>query len=262
MTLGFLVGSRNFCKLLWVSCEVFVLHGYDCIHCVAKPCTTAAYLWLLRDSHPSLRTLWSAVIKSTTCSVPGTTVPVRLLQGALVISVLMQSGSFGLSGSEYKYCASLIPLLLAALKVIHEHFHLPDCPWTLLAILADHATSFLVLLRSHHFYLNFRFLLVHATSFFVLPHSYSLLSVAGFSVLITVSCDEDVEEVGEHEVEELVDRPGTANGTYFAVSHSIFLPLLMRCGFWPVVQCWVYPWSSQSFPGERTAGVSSYHCQE
>ena len=36
----------------------------------------------------------------------------------------------------------------------------------------------------------------------------SLLSAAGFSVPITVSCDEDVEEVGEDEVVELVDRPG------------------------------------------------------
>ena len=40
----------------------------------------------------------------------------------------------------------------------------------------------------------------------------SLLSVAGFSVLITVFCDEDVEEAGEDEVEELVDRPKTTNG--------------------------------------------------
>ena len=28
MTFGFLSGSRNFCKLLWVSCEVLFLHGY------------------------------------------------------------------------------------------------------------------------------------------------------------------------------------------------------------------------------------------
>ena len=28
MTLGFLSGSRNFCNLLWVSCEVLVLHGF------------------------------------------------------------------------------------------------------------------------------------------------------------------------------------------------------------------------------------------
>ena len=41
----------------------------------------------------------------------------------------------------------------------------------------------------------------------------SLLCVAGFSVPITLSCDEDVEEVGEDEVEEVVDRPGTTNGT-------------------------------------------------
>ena len=32
MTLGFLFGSENFCKLLCVSWEVFVLHGYDWIH--------------------------------------------------------------------------------------------------------------------------------------------------------------------------------------------------------------------------------------
>ena len=38
MTLGFLSGSRNFCKLLWVSCEVLVLHGYARIHWVAKSC--------------------------------------------------------------------------------------------------------------------------------------------------------------------------------------------------------------------------------
>ena len=31
----------------------------------------------------------------------------------------------------------------------------------------------------------------------------------------------------------------------------------MSCGFWPLVHSWEYPWSSQSFPSERTAGVSS-----
>ena len=45
-----------------------------------------------------------------------------------------------------------------------------------------------------------------------MTHHFQLLS-AGFSVLITVSCDEDVEETGEDEVEELVDMPGTTNGT-------------------------------------------------
>ena len=45
----------------------------------------------------------------------------------------------------------------------------------------------------------------------------SLLGVAGCSVGVTVSCDEDVREVGEGEVEELVDRPRTTNGTQFSV---------------------------------------------
>ena len=31
----------------------------------------------------------------------------------------------------------------------------------------------------------------------------------------------------------------------------------MRCGFWPLFNCYVYPWSSQSFSKERTTGVSS-----
>ena len=63
----------------------------------------------------------------------------------------------------------------------------------------------------------FDFCWVLATSFLVLPHSYSLLGVAGCSVGVKVSCDEDVGEVGEDEVEELVDRQGTTNGTSFSV---------------------------------------------
>ena len=94
MTLGFLSGSKNFCKLLCVSCEVFVLHGYDWIHWVPKSCTTTAYRWLLRDSQPSLRTLWSAVIKSPKFSAPGTAPPMRLLHGALVILVLRKISQF------------------------------------------------------------------------------------------------------------------------------------------------------------------------
>ena len=41
----------------------------------------------------------------------------------------------------------------------------------------------------------------------------SLLVDADCSVVVTVSCDEDVGEVGEDEVEEPVDRPGTTKGT-------------------------------------------------
>ena len=59
----------------------------------------------------------------------------------------------------------------------------------------------------------------------------SLLSAAGFPVQITVSCDEDVEEAGEDEVEELVDRPGTTNGTWVQILQVIFLTFCVRCGF-------------------------------
>ena len=51
--------------------------------------------------------------------------------------------------------------------------------------------------------------------------------------------------------------PGTTNGTWLEILQLILLPFLMRCGFWPLIHWYVYPWSSQSFPKERTAGVSS-----
>ena len=70
----------------------------NCNHCVSKSCTTTEYRWLSRDPLSSLRILWSAVIKSPKCSALGTTVPVRLLQEALVFIVskqISQLGSFG-----------------------------------------------------------------------------------------------------------------------------------------------------------------------
>ena len=196
MTFGFLVGSRNFCKLFWVSWEVFVLHGDDCNHCVAKSCTTTAYRWLLRDSLSSLRTLWSAVIKSPKFSALGTTALVRLLQEAIVIFVLKQISKFG--------CAypSPILLLLATPKAIHEknwesievvdNFYLPDFPWTPVANLAHLAIVHFVILRRLHFYLCFRFLLIHATGFPVTLHSYShfflLLDVSVVASILRWRC--------------------------------------------------------------------------
>ena len=124
MTFGFFVGSKNFCKLLWVSYEVLVLHGYDWIHWVAKSCTTTAYLWLLRDSQPSLRTLWSAVIKWPKFSARGTTLPVRLLHGALVILVLLQISQFRSSGNEYKHCVYPNPVPLFRWRVSQNVFRM------------------------------------------------------------------------------------------------------------------------------------------
>ena len=65
----------------------------------------------------------------------------------------------------------------------------------------------------------------------------------------------DVEESKLQE--ELVYKPGTTIGTKFSVLHCIRIPFLMRCGFWPVIHSYEYPCSSQSFPSDKTAGVSS-----
>ena len=56
------------------------LHGYAWIHWVARSCTTTAYRWLFRDSQLSLRTLWSAAIKSPKFAARGTASPLRLLR--------------------------------------------------------------------------------------------------------------------------------------------------------------------------------------
>ena len=122
MTLGFLSGSKNFCKLLWVSCEVLFLQGYAWIHWVARPCTTTAYRWLFRDSQVSLRTLWSAVIKS-----PNFQHEVRPRQcvfctGPLYFWSSGRSRNFGLSGNECEHCVYPNPHFswMWALKILHE----------------------------------------------------------------------------------------------------------------------------------------------
>ena len=71
-----------------------VLHWCAWIHWVARSCTTTAYRWFSRGSQFSLRTVWSAVIKSPKISARGTTPPMRLLHGALVILVLWQISQF------------------------------------------------------------------------------------------------------------------------------------------------------------------------
>ena len=99
---------------------------------------------------------------------------------------------------------------------------------------------------------DFRLLWIHATSFLVLMRPRSHFH----SLLLDFPCqsqsfDEDVGELDE--VEELVDKPGTTNGTWFDVSQWNFLPFLVRCGFWPLVRRQLYPNSSQSFPIDSLA---------
>ena len=83
--------------------------------------TTTAYGWLFRDSHPSLRTLWSAVIKSPNFSARRRASPVRFLHGALVVLVLWQISQFRSLGNEYKHCASLILIPLSLDVPIPSH---------------------------------------------------------------------------------------------------------------------------------------------
>ena len=226
MTFGFLVGSRNFCSHFWISWEVFVLHGLDCNHWVAKSRTTTAHRWLCRDSHPSLTTLWSAVINSPKFSALGTTVPVRLLQEALVIFVLKQVSQFRSFGKwEKTPCLPGNGTTFARGSIGNswEEMGVCWCGWTFLS------TRFSLKSCSHSGGSCDSSLRNSSSSSFLFVFSFSadprdgiprnssltisLLSFAGFSVLITVSCDEDVDEAGEDEVEELVDRPRTTNGT-------------------------------------------------
>ena len=125
--------------------------------------------------------------------------------------------NLGPSESACRHCAyhpNPVPLLLAAPLVIHEknwkcldiqaqgwhvallkYFHRPNFLWTPAVSPASQAIDRFVVLRRLHFYLQF--LLVLATGFPVTLNSYfHFFTVAGFSVLITESCEEDVEEAG------------------------------------------------------------------
>ena len=159
MTFGFLSGSRNFLQaslgFLW-----------SLVFCTDKPgsiewarsCTTTAYRWLFRDSQLSLRTLWSAVIKSPKITARGTASPLRLLHGALVILVLLQISQFQVFREmSVDTVLTLDPHVSfqSALKRLHEKNwresllvmefrHPPNSPWILEAIpeSQDHYSGF------------------------------------------------------------------------------------------------------------------------
>ena len=174
----------------------------------------------VEDLHPSLRTLWSAVIKSPKMSARSVALPVRLLQRAIVILVLKQISQFQSFGKWVLCCACPILLLLAALKVIHEK------NWKRLGVLEHyHPPNFALNSSSHSgrsrngsprtSALSFLFgFSVSAGPRDESPRTaslmLSLLVDVGCSMGVTASCDEDV---GEDELEELVDRPRTTNGT-------------------------------------------------
>ena len=79
-------------------------------------------------------------------------------------------------------------------------------------------------------------------------------SVSGLEDAVDEYCGSDVED---ELVPEFDNNPGTTRGTKFSVLQRIFFPCGVRCGFLPLAHSKVYPWSSQSFPNDRIAGVSS-----
>ena len=83
-----------------------------------------------------------------------------------------------------------------------------------------------------------------------------LLSIAGFSGPITESFDENVEEESEDDVEKLVDKP---RNEWYVVRCVAFDFLAIFGEMWFLTACpeATVPRSSQSFPSERTVGVSS-----
>ena len=141
MTFGFSDGSRKWSKLLSVSCEDCFWHGYDCVHWVAQSCTTTEYRWLFRNSRPSSRTLWSSVIKSPNLSARGTASQFVFCKETLWSWCACRLRNFVLLGSEYTYCASLMPLWKDVPDLSHENFlclqvflRFRDTLWSLLVI--------------------------------------------------------------------------------------------------------------------------------
>ena len=198
MTFGFLVGSQNLCKLFCVSWEVFVLHGYDCIHCVAKSSTTTAYRWLFRDSHPSLRTLWSAVIKSPNFPLWARLHWCVFCKKPFAISVLKQMSQFRSFGKWVKMLCLLCTTFAR---------HSEGNSWAELEASRCSGTLSSTRLSLNEFprtcslsSILFSFS-VSAGPCDEFPRTssikLSLLVDAGCSVGVTVSCYEDVGEVGE-----------------------------------------------------------------
>ena len=100
MTFGFLSGSRNFRKLLWVSCEILFLNGHGSIEQLdPAPRLRIDDRFETRNCRLGL----CGLIKSPKLSARGTASPLRLLHGALVIWSVYRSRNFGLQGNEYEH---------------------------------------------------------------------------------------------------------------------------------------------------------------
>ena len=183
---------------------------------------TTAYRWLFRDSLSSPRILWSAVNKSPKISTLGTTVPVRVLQEALVIFDFKQISKFGSFGKCVKTLCLPAPgsafargsmgwlgSVLTSLLQVSTKFSLNSCSQSGnscdTSLCTSSRSSFLFLFSVSVESCNGS----SRSSSLVLP----LLSGSGFSVYALTSKTESCE-VGEGVVEEeFADKPKTTNGT-------------------------------------------------
>ena len=136
---------------------------------------------------------------------------------------------------------------------VQELFHPQDSLW----FLSEY--DFPVPVRDPHYNLVLGFRLIHVTTLETNGSLRSCLStlspdlITGWWSEWSISWPEGVVNVEVNELEEVADKPGNMT----SVLHCIRIPLLMRCDFWPLIHSYEYPCSSQSFPSDKTAGVSS-----
>ena len=205
MTLGFLVGSKNFCKLFYVSWDVF--------------CLTRVWLYplscqvLYHYSVSMLVSRFTHFIKNfVICCYQITKIP-RSWHDCTSSFSARSSCNFGFQADvaisvlrevTFKYCACRIPLFLAALKMIHEknsrvrpHELEPLSSTRFSVNSCNHSGRWR---NGSHRNLS-------------MPLVLSLLVHVGCCAGITASCGKDVGDVGVAEIEEPVKRPGTTIGT-------------------------------------------------
>ena len=270
MTCGFLVGSMNFCKLFCVSWEVFVLTWVGLYLSSTQVLYHNSVSMIMSRFTSFTQNFVICGYQVTKISALGTTVPARLLQEKPSF-VFMQISQFRFFWKWENIYLHSVPLLLAAPKAIHgknweildvlEHFHQSILPWTPVAKQAHLATH-------HHPPSPRRFFLIGFSISVGSRHEFpranesslalSLLLGAGISVSVTVSCDEDVGEVVE--LEELMDKTDTTNGTWFGVAMN-FLAILDEMWFLATRPTETFPKFFAEFSKwENCRCISKRHC--
>ena len=155
MTLGFLSGSKNFCKLLWVSCEVFVLHGYAWMHWVSPAPLHIGDCFEIRKCHRELCDLLSSSQQNflheawlhhcVFCTGPLWSLFFRILNFGTWVKILCFPIPLFLEVPNliHEKCLRVCPVMLTLLRP-------QDFLWSPPTILAIRATSFPVSDRCPH----------------------------------------------------------------------------------------------------------------